>query len=242
MKKLILIVFLILFLTACTNLNEYVPIEEYNDKLLELEESNITIDNNSKEIVVLKEEVNTLENDLELSNEKIEQYQNLISNLNEYLSYVYPMKVSNDNYSSDGMGFTIKYGDKFYLITAGHGVHYVFEDYDVFYTNFKVKIDNNWIYLELLDYDNDYMDKSDYAILTNSEIDSGFDVDLDNDRPLFLIGENRLISDYNRKIIEGESGSPVIDLDGQVTEIATTDLYYYNTDIDLVLEAIDNLK
>jgi len=244
MKKLIIVVFIIsiIFLVSCVNLDDYVEVEDYNH----LQKSfNETIDDYSK----LKEDNNNLKNeiyDLErrinLTKEENIKYNNLICNLNEYLSYVYPMKVSNDNYFSDGMGFTIEYGDKFYLITAGHGVHYVFEDYDVLYTNFKVKIDNKWIYLKLLDYKNDYMNKSDYAILTSIKIDSGFDVDLDNDRPLFLIGGNRLISDYSSKTVEGESGLPIIDIDGEVTEIATTDSYYYNTDIDIVLQTIDDLN
>lgn len=240
--KYILVIIFAFLLIGCVNLNDYIPIEEHNFKLSELEESNIIIDNNAIEIAELQKEVDISASRLDLSNIEIEKYNNLINNLDEYLSYVYPMKVSNDNYSSDGMGFTIEYWDKLYLITTGHGVHYVFEDYDVLYTNFKVGIDNNWIYLELLDYDNNYINKADYAILTSNEIDSGFDVDLDNDRPLFLIGGNRLMSDYSRKTVEGESGLPVIDIDGEVTEIATTDLYYYNTDIDIILQAIDNLE
>lgn len=33
--------------------------------------------------------------------EEVLKYQELIGNLNELLSYIYPMRVSNDNYSSD---------------------------------------------------------------------------------------------------------------------------------------------
>ncbi len=169
--------------------------------------------------------------------EELQQYKDLVSNLNEYLGYVYVIEVSNSNYSSEGLGFTIEYEDDFYMITAGHGIHYVYEDYDILYTNFRFKPENTWIQLELLDYNNDYINKKDYAIFTSSEIEEGFEVDLDNDNPLYRIGDK--ILDYKITTIEGESGSPVIDIQGQVTEIATTDYYSYNTDIDIVLEAIN---
>ena len=39
----------------------------------------------------------------------------------------------------------------------------------------------------------------------------------------------------------GQMGVPVIDIDGEVTEIATTDMCNYNTDIDIVLKAINKL-
>ncbi len=229
MKKIVLIIFLILFLTGCTRYVEVPVVEIVTETVTE------TIIETVIETVEDTEKIEELEN-------KVQQYRDLIGNLGEYLSYVYLMEVSNDNYSSEGIGFSIEYQDKFYLITAGHGVHYVYEDYNVLYTNFKFKSDSGWGYLELLDYDNNYLGRKDYAILVSSQLDDGFNVDLDEDKPLFLIGGDELISDYRRTSIEGESGSPVIDIDGEVTEIATTDIYSYNTDISIILEAIDKLK
>ncbi len=216
--KYIYIIILILLITGCT---QYVPVVE-------------TITETVVETVVVTEIV--VEYDNECS-EELQQYKDLISNLNEYLGYVYLIEVSNSNYSSEGIGFTIEYEDEFYMITAGHGVHYVYEDYDILYTNFRFKPENIWIQLELLVYENDYINKEDYAIFTSSEIEEGFKVDLDDDNPLYRIGDT--IVDYRTITIEGESGSPVIDIDGEITEISTTDYYSYNTDIDIVLEAIN---
>ena len=47
-------------------------------------------------------------------------------------------------------------------------------------------------------------------------------------------------ADYNAQFTQ--SGSQAIDIDGEVTEVATTNEFYYNTNIDIILEAIDNLK
>ncbi len=164
---------------------------------------------------------------------EVGQYQDLISNLNELLGYVYLIEGTN---TIGGIGeataFALEYKEEIYIISAGH----VVENKNGIFSNFRII---NGVLLELLDYDNDYINKSDYAIFTG-EIDKGFKVDLDNDNPLYRIGDT--IVDYRITSIEGESGSPVIDIGGEVTEIATTDIYSYNTDIDTVLDVIDNMQ
>ena len=174
---------MILLLTGCT---QYVPVVE-------------TITETVVETVVVTETVVEYDNKC---SEELQQYKDLINNLNEYLGYVYLIEVSNSNYSSEGIGFAMEYEDEFYIITAGHGIHYVYEDYDILYTNFRFKPENTWIQLELLAYENDYINKKDYAILTSSEIEEGFKVDLDNDNPLYRIGDK--ILDYKITTIEDD--------------------------------------
>jgi len=59
-----------------------------------------------------------------------------------------------------------------------------------------------------------------------------------------LLGNEKLniIKDIYDNNIEGESGSPIIDNEGEIIGIDTTDIINYYTDIDIVLRAIDNLE
>jgi len=233
MKKIILIIFLILFLTACTNLDAYVPIEQHYKTLLELEKANSETESKSLEILELKEEVNTLENNLELSSEEIEKYNNLIGDLDGLLSCVYYMECENSEYTNWGIGFSINYQDKYFIITAGH---YIENEYGLF-NNFKFKINDKWIYPKLLTYEvTDTV--PDYAIYYSDKIDNGLKVDLNNTEPDYRLGINKLIQENNNWGVDGECGSPIIDLDGEVIGIHVG----YLSDIDDVLEAIDSLE
>jgi len=224
MNKLILLIFLLLFLTDCTRYIEVPAIETVTETVTETITEYIEIEDTDK--------IDKLENELQ-------QYQDLIGNLNELLGYVYYMDCTNPiGGVGDGVAFSIEYNQDIYVISSGH----IVENENGLFGNFRISLDNRWEHLELLDYSNSYMTKNDYAILVSNEIDGGFKIDLDNDKPLFLVSSDVLVSDYKRIILKGESGSPVIDIDGEVTEIATTDRYSYNTDIDTILEAIDNLN
>ena len=220
-------VVLILAVPGCTQYIEVPVVETVTETITEtvIETKYVEVINND-EILRLQEELNS--------------YKSLIDNLNELLGYVcYVYQLKSDGSSSWGTGFSMEYKNEYYLITAGHVVD---NEYGYF-PDLGFELNDSWVYPELLTYDNNYIGKEDYAIFS-SEIDKGFKVDLYNDNPLYKIGNTDLntISDYRIKTIEGESGSPVIDIDGQVTEIATTDMYGYNTDIDIVLEAIDNMQ
>jgi len=241
LKLYTIIIFLVVVLVCgCTDLSHYVPIDEYYNKLVELEEANSEIDNNSVEILDLKEEVNTLENNLELSKEELIKYESLINNLNSLLKNVYYGYASNSEWISDGFtAFSMEYGERYYILTAGHCIHYNFGGLDTgLYTTIKFKNNSgDFIYPKLLAYENDYY--RDYAILFSDKVTSGLDFDLNNSYPEFILGNrnlNTIKNEYNLK--DGESGSPVIDLDGQVIGIATGNF----VDIDLVIKAIDNLK
>ena len=234
-KLYIIIIFTaVVLVCGCTDISQFVPVENYNSKVLELEEANSETESKSLEIVELKEEVNNLKNDLELSNEEIEKYNNLICNLNELLSNVYYVYESkNDGSSVWGTGFSLEYKDKIYLISAGHAIE---NKYGVFKNlGFKANFNDNWIYPELLIYE--ITDTApDYAIFYSDKIKTGLNYDLKNSEPDYRLGINKLIQENNNWGIDGECGSPIIDLDGEVIGIHVG----YISDIDNVIEAIDN--
>ena len=241
MKKIIIVIFIlsIIFLvSSCINLNNYIPIEKYNSKLSELEEADSIIDNKAIEIIGLKEELSNLENDLDLSNEEIDKYNNLICNLNELLSNVYYVYGEGGGTWVAGAGFALEYKDKFYLITAGHAVD---GEWGI-HKNLGFKsIDNKWIYPKLLTYEVTET-TPDYAIFYSDEINNGLNIDFENDSSQFILGtiNNNLniIRENKDWGIDGECGSPVIDLEGEVTGIFVG----YITPITNIIEAIDNLE
>lgn len=169
---------------------------------------------------------------------QVQKYEDLIGNLNELLSCVYYGYASNDEYILDGFtAFSLEYNDKYYIITAGHAV----EDNDGKYYNhrFKANFSDEWIYPELIAYDNDYINKSDYAIFYSDKVSNGLNIDKDNDSGKYILGYTDLNIIKNLSTsVEGESGSPIIDFNGEVIGISTTDTISYYTDIDIVLENI----
>ena len=240
MKKIIIIVFIISIfcLVGCTDLSHYVPIDEYYNKLSELEEANSKIDSNAIEILELKEEVNSLENDLTLSKEELIKYRSLVDNLNELLSnvyYVYQKK--SDGSSIWGTGFSIEYQGNYYLVTVGHAIE---NEYGIFKNLGFKDIGNRWIYPKLLAYENDFRGHRDYAILFSDKVTSGLNYALNNSFPQYMLGNLNvnILRRYTRAGVDGECGSPIVDLSGEVVGIYTGDF----VDIDIILEAIDNLN
>ena len=243
-----LILFLTIFLISCTNLDEDVPIEEYNSEVSlyenQLEEAKSSIAGKDKEIEKLNKQLDYSNSKIDLTEEELVKYKDLIINLNELLSNVYYGYAENNNYISDGFtAFSIKYKDKYYLITAGHCVHYKYEGLDTgLYTKIKFRQNNgNWVYPKLLTYENDYINNRDYAILYSDKINNGLDFDINDSNPKFILGKRNINTIKNFSICtleDKESGSPIIDIDGEVIEIATGTF----VDIDLVIEAIDKIN
>lgn len=244
MKKIFLAVIIIIsiFLIGCVNLDEYVSVDKYNQLKVAFDEaiddySSLKEENNS-----LKTELNNLGNEINLSEEENIKYANLLANLNDLLSNVYYGYASNDKWILDGFtAFSLEYKGKYYLITAGHCIE---NEYGKF-VNFKYKANfsNEWIYPKLLVYEVDRPrhPSIDYAVFYSDKISKGLKIDYDNNNSKFILGAvnnnlNVLRTEGLGK--NGESGSPIIDLDGEVVDIYTG----FFTDIDLVIEAIDNLK
>lgn len=208
--RVILIIILIFLLTGCT---QYVPVAE---TVIET-------------VVVTETVVETIEDTdkIEQLEEEISEYKKLVLDLDELRKCVYYVYGENSEAYVFGTGFSLKYKDKFYLITAGHivdgewGIHknLGFKDYQ-----------GNWVYPELIEYENDYGGQNDYAIFYSNKINDGFEIDEDNDKAMFKISLDE-IDDYRYGSEIGQSGSPVIDNNGEVVEITTTDTYTYNTKI-----------
>jgi hypothetical protein len=169
---------------------------------------------------------------------ELKQYQELIGNLNELLKNVYYIKGENTGYINEGTAFSIEYKDKFYLISAGHLVE---NEYGKF-GNFKAKANfsDKWVYLKLLAYESDFINSNDYAVFYSDKIESGFNVNYDNNYIQYILGNNinNTMRIFSIGMVDGESGSPIVNIAGEVIGIGTGNF----TDIDLVLEAIDNLK
>lgn len=229
MKKLIIIFLLIasLLLTGCI---KSVSAETTPETIIKTETSIVTVTS----LVEDTQRIDELEAELK-------QYQDLIGNLNNLLKDVYYGWASNSKWILDGFtAFTIIYNDKYYLITAGHCVEP--KEYGKM-ANFKFKANftDNWIYPKLLTYKNDVNYGNDYAIFYLDKINSGFNIGK-------IYGQNIVLGNIDKKInvirnvldipIQGESGSPVINVNGEVIGILTGGL----TNIDIVTKAIDNLE
>lgn len=241
MKKILIILLLILsvLLIGCSKevIADTIPVTSIVTATSIIEDT--------AKIDELTKQLDDLTARLSLSKDETEKYQALIGNLNSLLENIYYGYASNSKWTSDGFtAFSIKYKDKIYLITAGHAVHYKYDKIDTgVYTHFKFKANfsNNWIYPKLLTYENDYTGNRDYAVFYSDKVNTGFDVGK-------VYGGNFVLGSINNKLnvirkltvtpISGESGSPVINVNGEVIGILTGSITY----IDTVLQAIDNLK
>lgn len=135
--------------------------------------------------------------------------------------------------------FSLYYKDKFYIVTAGHSIDFE----NIKYENFRIKKQgkSEWIYPELLYYENDFDGNNDYAILMHENITKGLYPATDDFKPEFIIG-NSIIKIFRNetKAAYGESGSPVINSKCRVVGILIKSTGEY-TDIKKVLNAIDKL-
>jgi len=176
-------------------------------------------------------------NELEL---EVQAYKDLIGNLNELLSCVYYGYASNSNWILDGFtAFSLAYNGKYYLITAGHAVEQ--QSYGKFGNfKFKANFSNDWIYPELLKYNPGIEDvRNDYAVFYTSDIKSGLKPG-EYILPAYTLGTGNLnlIRDNFKKNIPGESGSPIININGEVLGMVAGEF----TDISFILQGIDSIN
>jgi len=169
--------------------------------------------------------------------EELRRYKNLINNLNGYLSCVYSGWADEDVENGiEFTGFSILYNDKCYLITAGHTI----EGENIKYYGHSFYINYEWVYPELLAYELTEQ-VPDYAIFYSDKVENGLDINRINTHPTFMLGAGDLYLNAIRRFGPtqyGESGSPVIDLNGEVIGI---DVGFFQ-DIDDILDSIDNLQ
>jgi hypothetical protein len=170
----------------------------------------------------------------------------LLNNTNRILSTVYfgTADIDERKEAKDFTAFSILYKDRFYLITAGHCIEFE----NIKYKNFKFMANNgrSWVTPELLAYENDYTNNTDYAIFYKENlITMGLypAVKDENQSPQYVLGnierDLNLIKKY-KDARQGESGSPVISSKCHVVGIMIKKDGSY-TPIQEVLDAIDKL-
>jgi len=231
MRKIFLIAIIVIsvLLTGCMDPDDFVPVEDYNEVHLayvEAKQDRTDLENENKS---LKADVRDLE-------DEVEKYKYLLNNLNELLNNVYYMECKNSGYTNWGTGFSIEYNGKIYILTAGHYVEDTEYNTGKYY-NFRFKVNNEWIYPQLLIYKVTNT-VPDYAIFYSEEINNGLKYDLNNTEPDYRLGIDIKIQENNNWGIGGECGRPIIDLDGEVIGIHVG----YLSDIDTVLRAIDKIN
>jgi len=175
---------------------------------------------------------------------EIIKYENIIPNLDESINNVYFGIAIDKFYIVKFTAFSIEYENKYYLITAKHSI--INKDKIIKNIRFKSNSGSAWIYPELLYCKDNFSNNDDLAIFYSDKINNGFKIDTENDKPNYVLGNKYLniniIRNFNIKTKKGESGSPIIDSDGEVMGIIiNTDNRFY-TPINSVVQAIDNLN
>ena len=169
----------------------------------------------------------------------------LLNNMNDLLKNVCIGSASAKEFGYTFTAFKIIYKDKSYIITAGHCVADNYGEEGVL--KFKANFSQEWIYPELLGYKADFTNLDDYAVFNSDDIVGGLKVSDDlNSKPSennYLLGSIdkqlsifRNLGDSSQK---GESGSPVINEDGEVVGIYVIYGLVY-TPIQLALDVIDS--
>jgi hypothetical protein len=169
----------------------------------------------------------------------------LLNNMNDLLKNVYIGSTSPKETAYTFTAFKISYKDKSYIITAGHCVNDNYGEEGVF--KFKANFSQGWICPELLGYKADFTNLDDYGVFYSDAITGGLKVTADlNSEPSddnYLLGSMekqlsifRNLGDSSEK---GESGSPVINQDGEVVGIYVIYGLAY-TPIKLALDVIDS--
>lgn len=236
MKRIIIILLILsTFLIGCSNLinaGTTVATSKAETKTETVTVTSIVEVENTEKIERLEADNTKLEAELE-------KYKELISGLNDSLGNVYYFYAENSGGYVNGTGFSLNYNGNNYLITAGHCIENEYGKFGNF--KFKANFSNEWIYPKLLIYNVNYYADYDYAIFYSDKIKNGFIVGKPKGLNIILGNSDAKLNTI-RSITEthkrGESGSPIINANGEVIGILTGGITY----IDKVTEAIDSLK
>jgi len=185
--------------------------------------------------------IKNLEEQIAILQEEPEKLKKILDNMNALLKYTYIGSASPEELAYTFTAFSIKYKGKFYIITAGHCVQDNYGKEGAF--KFKANFSDEWIYPELLGFKAEFYNLDDYGVFYSDKVTGGLTVSDVETSDYYLLGslDKRLsvfrnLGDSSRR---GESGSPVINEDGQVVGIYVVYGLVY-TPIQLALDVIDN--
>jgi hypothetical protein len=194
---------------------------------------------------VAQEDITKLQNELAGLKGNPLKLKALLNNINDLLKNVCIGSTAPKEYKYTFTAFKIIYKNKSYIITAGHCVNDNYGEEGVF--KFKANFSQNWVYPDLLGYKAEFYNYDDYGVFYSDAITGGLKVSEDlNNKPSdnnYVLGSMdkqlsifRNLGDSSEK---GESGSPVINQDGEVVGIFIVYGLFY-TPIQLALDVIDN--
>ena len=198
-----------------------------------------------KEYSLAQEDMLKLQNELAGLKGNPLKLKALLNNMNGLLKNVYIGSASIKEPDYTFTAFKTIYKDKSYIITAGHCIADNYEEEGIF--KFKANFNQEWIYPELLGYKTDFTNLDDYAVFNSDDIVGGLRVSDDlNSKPSennYLLGsidkQLSIFRNLGDSAQKGESGSPVINEDGEVVGIYVIYGLVY-TPIQLALDVIDS--
>ncbi len=204
-----------------------------DDKIKEME----------KEIVDLEEKLRGMEGGLyvEEIEKRIERLTELLNNINPILKHIYIGSSDPEEINYTFTAFSIKYNEKYYIITAGHCIADNYGEGGRF--KFKANFSDEWIYPELVGYKAEFWNLDDYAVFYSDKVNDGLAVGEieteDNYLPGSIDKGLSVFRHHGDSSKRGESGSPVINEYGEVIGIYVVYGLVY-TPIQLALDLIED--
>ena len=211
------------------DLNNYVTKEEYEKLYSDYLEQQKNIEDLEKKIDSLKTEP-----------EKLKEF---LNSLNKLLKNVYIGSSDPAEIQYTFTAFSIEYKGKYYLITAGHCISDNFGKEGKF--KFQANFSSEWVYPELLVYKAEFWNLDDYGVFFSEKINGGLEVSDEVTEDIYALGsiekEMNVFRNLKTSSQKGESGSPVINENGDVVGILVVAGLKY-TPIQLVIDKINSLE
>ena len=222
----------------------YIDTLSENEKLAdEIQQKDKKVREMEKEIADLEEKFKGMEGGfyVEELEARIERLTELLNNINPILKHIFIGSSDPEEINYTFTAFSIKYDEKYYIITAGHCVADNYGESGRF--KFKANLSDEWIYPELIGYKADFWNLDDYAVFYSDKVNDGLATSETETDDNYLPGSIdkglsvfRHLGDSSKR---GESGSPVINEYGEVIGIYVVYGLVY-TPIQLALDLVEN--